>query len=271
MSIATQGTALITGASSGIGAVYADRLASRGYDLILVARDAARLEGLAATLRTQTGRMIEVLPADLAEPAGLARVQACLASNSSITLLANNAGMSLNGSLLENGPDALHRIIALNVTAPTLLAHVAGIAFVGREHGAIVNIASVLAVAPEMMDGVYSGTKSYLLNLTLGLARKLKGTGVHVQAVLPGATRTEIWERSGKNPDELLPGMVMAVGDLVDAALLGLDRGETVTIPPLQDESLWTAYEAARVALAPHLSRKEVAPRYRAGKVSAAA
>ena len=122
-----------------------------------------------------------------------------------------------------------------------------------------------------MLDGVYSGTKAYLLNLTLGLAGQLNGQGVHVQAVLPGATRTEIWERSGKNPDELMPGMVMAVGELVDAALLGLDRGETVTIPPLHDEALWTAYEAARLALAPNLSRQDVAPRYRTVTTSAAA
>jgi len=86
---------------------------------------------------------------------------------------------------------------------------------------------------------------------------------VHVQAVLPGATRTEIWERSGKDVDALMPGKVMEVGDLVDAALVGLDRGETVTIPPLADESQWTAYDAARRALAPNLSQREVADRYR--------
>jgi short-subunit dehydrogenase len=265
-----QGTALVTGASSGIGAVYADRLARRGYDLILVARDAARLDALATTLRAQTGRTIDVLPADLAVPADLARVQERIAADPALTLLVNNAGISLNGGLLENGPDALQRIIAVNITAPTLLAHTAGNAFVARKRGTIVNIASVLAVAPEMLDGVYSGTKAYLLNLSLGLLGKLAGTGVRVQAVLPGATRTEIWQRSGKNPDELLPGMVMAVDDLVDAALLGLDRGETVTIPPLQDESLWATYEAARLALAPNLSRKDVAPRYRVAQAAAA-
>ena len=271
MTNSPKGTALITGASSGIGAVYADRLAHRGHDLILVARDAGRLEALATSLRAQTGRTIDVLPADLADPADLGRVQDRLASDPAITLLLNNAGISLSGSLLENGPDVLRRIIAVNITAPTLLANAAGKAFVSRKRGTIINIASVLAVAPEMLDGVYSGTKAYLLNLTLGLAGQLNGQGVHVQAVLPGATRTEIWERSGKNPDELMPGMVMAVGELVDAALLGLDRGETVTIPPLHDEALWTAYEAARLALAPNLSRQDVAPRYRTVTTSAAA
>ena len=262
MAISTHGTALITGASSGIGAVYADRLARRGYDLILVARDTARLGALAETLHAQTGRTIAVLPADLAEPADLARVQHRLASDPSLSMLVNNAGISFNGSLLENGPETLQRLIAVNITAPTLLAHAAGLAFVARGAGAIVNIASVLALAPEISDGVYSGSKAYLLNLTLGLATRLTPAGIRVQAVLPGATRTEIWQRSGKDVDALMPGKVMAVDDLVDAALRGFDRGETVTIPPLHNETLWTAYDTARLALAPNLSAQDVAPRY---------
>ena len=270
MSISQQGTALITGASSGIGAVYADRLAHRGHDLILVARDAARLETLAATLRGRTGRTVEVLPADLADSDSLARVQERLTSDPAITMLVNNAGISLNGSLLENGPDILQRLIAVNITAPTLLAHAAGKAFVARGAGTIINIASVLAVAPELLDGVYSGSKAYLLNLSIGLAARIGAAGVHVQAVLPGATRTEIWQKSGKDADALMPGMVMAADDLVDAALLGLDRGETITIPPLHDEALWSAYEAARLALAPNLSREHVAPRYQARADAAA-
>jgi short-subunit dehydrogenase len=264
MTKATQGTALITGGSSGIGAVYADRLARRGYDLILVARDAARMNALAATLGAETGRTIDVLAADLADASDLARVQDRLATDAAITLLVNNAGVSLNGSLLENGPDTLQRLIAINITAPTLLMHAAGRAFVSRRAGTIINIASVLAFAPELMDGVYSGSKAYLLNLSLGLAGRVKAAGVHVQAVLPGATRTEIWQRSGKDVDALMPGKVMEVGDLVDAALVGLDRGETVTIPPLADEAQWTAYNDARLAMGPNLSRQDVAPRYRA-------
>ena len=257
------GTALVTGASSGIGAIYADRLAHRGYNLILVARDTARMETLAARLRAETGRAVEVLAADLSVPANLATVQHRLASDAAITVLINNAGISLNGGLLENGPAELAQLIAINITAPTLLANAAGKAFAQRGAGTIVNIASVLALAPELLDGVYSGSKAYLLNLSIGLAAQLGKAGVHVQAVLPGATRTEIWERSGKDPDKLLPGMVMDPGELVDAALAGLDKGETITIPPLADEALWATYERARLALAPHLSRREVADRYR--------
>ncbi|WP_404712329.1 SDR family NAD(P)-dependent oxidoreductase [Sphingomonas sp. MMS24-J13] len=258
-----QGTALITGASSGIGAVYADRLAKRGYDLILVARDAARMEALAARLRAETGVNVEVLPADLTDEAQLAAIEHRLASDPTISLLINNAGMSLNGSLLDNGPAQIGLLIALNVTATTRLAGAAGKAFVARHRGGIVNIASVLALAPEMFDGVYSGSKAFLLNLSQSLAKHAEPEGVRVQVVLPGATRTEIWERSGKDVDALPVDWVMEVDDLVDAALVGFDRGETVTIPPLADEGQWEALQAARLAMGPGLSRREVAERYR--------
>lgn len=259
-----QGTALVTGASSGIGAVYADRLAHRGHDLILVARDRARLEAVASRLRAETGRTVEVLPADLSVPANVARIAARLDSDPAITVLVNNAGGSLSGGLLQNGAAELSRLIAVNITAPTLLAAAAGKAFVQRKAGAIINIASVLALAPELLDGVYSGSKAYLLNLSLKLALDVKDAGVRVQAVLPGATRTEIWERSGKDVDALLPGQVMDVAELVDAALFGFDKGEVVTIPPLADERQWIAYNDARLAMAPNLSRSQVADRYRA-------
>ena len=263
MANASKGTALITGASTGIGAVYADRLAHRGYDLILVARNQARLDALATRLAGETGRAIEVLPTDLTVRGDLAAIERRLAGDRGITLLVNNAGIALNGGLLENTPVEIERLIALNVTAPTLLAAAAGKAFAARKGGTIVNIASVLALAPEVLEAAYSGSKAFLLNLTLKLALDLKDTGVRVQAVLPGATRTEIWEHAGKDIDAILPGNVMDANDLVDAALVGLDEGETVTIPPLADEGQWTRYNDARLALAPNLSRREVAERYR--------
>jgi short-subunit dehydrogenase len=268
MSRSIKGTALVTGASSGIGAVYADRLARRGYNLVLVARDQARMETLAMRLRAETGRNVEVLPADLAVPAKVALVQERIDNDPSLTLLVNNAGISLNGSVLENGPAEFERLIAVNITAPTVLASAAAKAFVQRRNGTIINISSVLALAPEVLDGVYSGSKAFILNLSVALAEKVRNAGVHVQAVLPGATRTEIWERSGKDVDAILPGKVMDVDDLVDAALVGLDKGETVTIPPLADEGLWTAYNDARRALAPNLSSQHVAARYRGAKAA---
>lgn len=257
-------TALVTGASTGLGAVYADRLARRGQDLILVARDAARLEALAARLRAETGRDVTVLPADLSTAPGIARIAAELADNPAIDLLVNNAGIALDGDLLQNTPEELDRLIALNVTAPTQLSAAAARAMAARGRGAIVNISSVLALAHEMSGGAYAGSKAYVLALSRKLDQLLRDRGVRVQAVLPGATRTEIWQRSGKDIDSILPPeRVMEAGDLVDAALLGLDRGEVVTIPPLPDAAQWEAYEAARQAMLPNLSNRAVGERYR--------
>jgi uncharacterized protein len=256
------GTVLVTGASSGIGAVYADRFARRGHDLVLVARDTARLERLAGRLRDETGVAIEIIPADLTAYADVAKVEARLVKGD-IAVLVNNAGMSLDGSLLENGPAEIARIIALNVTAPTRLAAAAAKALVAKGEGAVINIASVLALAPEMFDGIYSGTKAYLLNLSQAMSAQLGPKGVYTQVVLPGATRTEIWERSGKDIDAFPADFVMEVDDLVDAALVGFDRRETVTIPPLADMGQFDAMQQARAAMGPHLSKRAVAERYR--------
>lgn len=257
------GTALITGASTGLGAVYADRMAKRGHDLILVARNGAQMEELAAKLRAETGVTVDVVAADLTNGDDVTRIEQRLFDDANVTLFINNAGMSLNGGTLDNSPAEIQTIIALNITAAARLAIAAGKAFGARGKGAIVNIASVLALAPEAFEGVYSGSKAFLLNLSLALANSLREQGVIVQAVLPGATRTEIWERSGKDIDTFPAEMVMDAGDLVDAALLGLDRGEEVTIPPLADEGQWDAYHAARLAMGPGLSRRDVADRYR--------
>ncbi|WCT72221.1 SDR family oxidoreductase [Sphingomonas naphthae] len=260
----TQGTALITGASTGIGAVYADRLAKRGHDLILVARDKARLDALAERLRNENGVNVDVLPADLADATQLATVEARVAGDETLTLLVNNAGISLSGTLVDTPTEMVARLIAINVTAPTLLAGAAAKAFLGRSRGGIINLSSVLALAPEMFDATYSATKAFILNLSQGLAKEVADRGVRVQAVLPGATRTEIWARSGKDVDAFPPDFVMDAGDLVDAALVGFDRGEVVTIPPLADEEQWQTMQAARLVMANGLSRREVAPRYRA-------
>lgn len=259
----TLGTALVTGASTGIGAIYADRLAKRGFDLVLVARDVARLEALADRLRRETGVAVDVLPADLVDAAQLAAVEARIADDPRLTLLVNNAGISLEGTLIDTPRTTIQQLIAINITAPTLLARAAARAFAERGHGGIINLSSVLALAPEMIDAAYSATKAFVLTLSQGLAHELGGKGVRVQAVLPGATRTEIWARSGKDVDAFPPEIVMDPADLVDAALVGFDRGETVTIPPLADEALWNAMQAARAAMAPALSRREPALRYR--------
>lgn len=264
------GTALITGASTGIGAVYADRLARRGYDLVLVARDAVRLEALAERLGGETGRKVEWLKADLTAKADLAEVERRLREDRSLTLLVNNAGMSVSGTLVDGDIDRFQAMIELNVIAPTRLAAAAARNFVTRKQGTIINVASVLALAPELFNGSYSGTKAYVLNLSLSLQKELEAAGVRVQAVLPGATRTEIWARAGVDVDGFPPEMVMEVDDMVDAALAGFDDGELITIPSLPDAADFERYTAARLALGPNLSRNRPAERYLAKHSDAA-
>jgi uncharacterized protein len=257
-----QGTALITGASTGIGAVYADRLARRGYDLILVARNRERLTQLAKRLSTQTGRSVEVVAADLGKAEGQRQVEQILRSDASITLLVNNAGVGAAAPLLNADPDQMEAMIDLNITALTRLTYAAAPQFAARGKGTIVNIASIVAVAPELLNGVYGGSKAFVLAFSQSLHHELAAKGVRVQAVLPGAIRTEFWDVAGHPVDNLPEAMVMSVDDLVDAALAGLDQGELATVPSLPDAEVWNHFEAARQALGPGLSRVKPAARY---------
>jgi short-subunit dehydrogenase len=265
----SQGTALITGASSGIGAIYADRLARRGYDLILVARNQSRLEELAARLRDETGRSIDIVPADLNNDADLRRVEAVLRTNSTIAMLVNNAGIGGAAPLLASDVDAMDRMIRLNVLALTRLTYAAAPAFVARGSGTIINIASIVAISPETLNGVYGGSKAFVLAFSQSLQHELAEKGVRIQAVLPGATATEFWDVAGLPVSNLPAEIVMAAQDLVDAALAGLDQGETVTIPALEDRSEWDAYDAARRDMAGKLSRTKPAGRYNVGSETA--
>jgi uncharacterized protein len=263
--------ALITGASSGLGALYADRLARRGYDVILVARDAVRLSAVASDISGVTGRSATVVEADLTEAADLARIEHLLRTDAGIDVLVNNAGIALTGSVADTDAEDLERMVRLNVLAPTRLAAAIIPGFVGRGRGTLINIASAVAVAPEPLNGAYSGTKAYVLNLSLKLQQELAGTGVRVQVVLPGAIRTDLWEKAGIDLDTAVPAsMVMDAADLVDAALAGLDSGETVTMPSLRDVADWHAYTTARLRLASGLSRDTPAPRYRVATVGVA-
>lgn len=264
------GTALVTGASSGIGATYADRLAKRGYDLVLVARDHGRLAALADRLSKEHGIAADILPADLSLRDDVRRVEERLRGDAAITLLVNNAGIGPKGPLLADDIDYLDRMIDLNVTAVNRLAVAAAQAFVARKQGAIINIASAVAIVPELFNGTYSGTKTFVLGLTQSLALELDGKGVRIQAVLPGLTRTEIFDRVGGSFDHLDPNMVMDVGDLVDAALAGYDQGELVTIPSLADKAAWDALDARRLELRPSISLSRPADRYGVGKATAA-
>lgn len=264
MTTNVRSTALVTGASSGIGATYADRLARRGHDLVLVARDKERLEALAAGLRADTGVVVDVLPADLTAREDLRRVEERLREDARIGLLINNAGANVAGGFAAPDLDRLEALIQLNVTALTRLAGAAVPPFLARG-GAIVNIASVLAYVPELLPGIYSATKAYVVNFSRALQTELGERGLYVQAVLPAATRTEIWERSGRSIDDLPPGTVMNVDELVDAALVGFDRREPITIPSLPDFGQWEAFDAARLAMAANFGQEHAAQRYRQG------
>ncbi|NUU37863.1 SDR family oxidoreductase [Pseudomonas sp. C2B4] len=263
MALSSKGTALITGASSGIGAVYADRLARQGYDLILVARSRAKLDALANRLSDGTGRNVQVVAADLKDKADLLRVEQILRSDASITLLVNNAGVGAVMPLLGSPVDDMEEMIALNITALTRLAYAVAPGFVARGNGTVINIASIVAIAPEILNGVYGGTKAFVLALSQSMHRELADKGVRVQAVLPGATATDFWSEAG-NPVENLPQeIVMSAEEMVDAALVGLASGETVTIPGLHDGEQWDRYEAQRQTLSGLFGNSRAAPRYR--------
>ncbi|MBJ2258531.1 SDR family NAD(P)-dependent oxidoreductase [Pseudomonas psychrophila] len=256
----THSSVLITGASSGIGATYAERFARRGHDLVLVARDKARLETLAAHVRQEYGVAVDVLQADLTQSSDLEVVEARLRDDSSIGILINNAGIAQSGGFLEQTAQSLTTIIALNTVALTRLASAIAPRLVQAGEGAIVNIGSVVGLAPEFGQSVYAATKAFVQLLSQGLSHELSAKGVYVQAVLPAATRTEIWERAGIDINTLPE--VMDVGELVDAALIGFDRRELMTIPPLHDAARWDALQGARLALLGDVRMAHAAERY---------
>jgi short-subunit dehydrogenase len=256
------GTALITGASTGIGATYADRLARRGYDLILVARSREKLDALAKRITNETQQSVEVVAGDLNKPADLERVERKLKSDASITLLVNNAGVAAVTPLANSNVAQLQSMIELNVTALTRLTAAVTPGFVARGAGAIINIGSIVSVAPELLNGVYSGTKAYVFAFSQSLRHELSDKGIRVQVVLPGATATDLWSSAGTSIDVLPKEIVMSVDDLVDAALAGFDAGEFATVPALPDIADWNTFESARLALHPNLSRSKPAARY---------
>lgn len=257
----TKPTVLITGASTGIGAIYADRFARRGHDLVLVARDQVRMEAVAARLRQETGVAVDILQADLTQATELATVEARLRDDASIGILVNNAGTGIGGSFIEQSTDSVAQLVALNTTALLRLASAIAPRLAKSGEGAIVNIGSVVGLAPEFSMTVYGATKAFVLFLSQGLSLELGPKGVYVQAVLPATTRTEIWDHVGADVNTL--SNVMEVGDLVDAALVGFDRRETVTIPPLPDAGQWEAYDATRQAMLPGFRNAQPAERYR--------
>ena len=257
--------AVITGASAGIGAVYAERLAARGYDLVVVARRAERLEALSTKVFKAYGTKVLVIDADLTKEADLARVEKVVATDPAVRILVNNAGTSTLASLAQTSAEDASAMIALNVTALTRLTHAVLPAFLSRNSGVIINVASVLSFHSMPISSIYSGTKGYVLNFSRGLQQELAQTGVKLQVVLPASTATELWDLSGVPLATLNKDTVMTTENLVDAALVGLDKGEAITLPSVADASLWDRYDAARSALFAATQTGQPAPRYTVG------
>ena len=239
-------TALITGASSGIGAVYADRLAARGANLVLVARREDRLQTLAADLRARYGVSVDILVADLTDETGIRAVEDELRSNTAIDALVNNAGTAQMAPFLAGDVAAHQAINTLNTTALMRLTYAILPRLAQNNHGTLINIASVLSLHVRAGSALYSATKAW----------------VRIQAVLPAATATEIWQHSGVTVNDLPEGSVMTTDDMVNASLAGLDQGELITIPPMHDASLWDRYETARLELFNSARTGIPAPRY---------
>lgn len=259
----SQGIAVVTGASSGIGRVYADRLAQRGYDLLLIARRADLLESVAADARTAYGVAAETMIADLGSSAELARLATRLESDDRITMLVNNAGTAALASSFAVPYSTVESILRLNVEALTRLSLAVLPRFKERNDGTIINIGSVMGFHVLPISSTYSGSKGHVTLFTLGLQQELAGTDVRVQLVLPSTTATEIWDVTGIPLNTLDPAIVMSAEDCVDASLAGLDMGETVTIPSLEDAGLWKAFEDLSARMFAEARTRRPASRYK--------
>ncbi|MFN8025333.1 MAG: SDR family oxidoreductase [Acidimicrobiia bacterium] len=224
--------ALVTGASAGIGRTFAEQLAARGTDLVLVARDGARLESLAADLRTRFGVEAEVLPADLLDATEIETVAARLGdSEKPVDLLVNNAGMGTFGHFADLDVQQELREIQLNVLALVRLTHAGLAAMEARGSGAVVNISSLAAYQPSPDSAVYSATKAFVNSFTHAVHEEAADKGVHVMAVCPGYTHTEFHDRAGLGTTQIPEMLWQSSDEVVRAALHDLDRRRSVSIP----------------------------------------
>ncbi|HEY0299535.1 MAG TPA: SDR family oxidoreductase [Arachidicoccus sp.] len=243
------GTAVITGASSGLGKVFADRLAKQGYDLKIIARRGDRLETIAGEITAKYGVQVQNIVADLRSASELQKVVDNLSNDATITLLVNNAGTATLAKITDTSIEKQLEMINVNITAIAILTNTVLPIFKKNNRGTFINIASVLGIHSLEFSSVYSGTKAFVVNYTRGLQQELKDTNIKAQIVLPATTATEIWEIGGVPLSALKPATIMTSEDCVDATLKALELGEQFTLPSADDQHLIDEYENARLKL----------------------
>lgn len=256
--------ALVTGASAGIGRSYAEHLARTGHALVLVARRADRLEELAASLREAHGVDVEVLPADLADDDGVARVVTRLGAEPFVDLLVNNAGYAVRGRVGELDAQATAEMLRVNVLALTQLSTAAMARMRAAGRGRIINIASGTVFMQMPGNAGYGASKNYVMALTRTMQAEATGTGVHVQLLIPGVIATDFHAVAGNSLSNFPPERVMSADDLVVSSLRALEMDEAVCIPSLPDVADWEAYVEAERRLAANVSKDRPASRYHA-------
>lgn len=252
---------MVTGASSGIGAAYATKLALRGHPLSLVARRKDRLDALAERLESEFGVNVDVQVADLAIPDHLDQLENRLAGEVFAGLV-NNAGAGGLGPIAASATQALERNLRLNIVALTRLSRAALASFKTRDAGFLVNIGSVLAFAPSPAAAAYSGSKAFVLNFTRSLQLEFSASAIRIQLVMPGPVRTEFFSAQGMDGSVFPESSYLSADELVGAAMAGLDRGEAVTIPSLEDLAVWEKMEALRTSFMAATLSGAVAGRY---------
>lgn len=242
--------ALVTGASSGIGAAFARRLGAEGYDLVLVARRRDRLHALAQEIEGVSGACVEVIAGDLAQPHDLQQVEERVAGDGTLEVLVNCAGFGVNSRFRQTHPAVLEAMVRLHVVAPLHLTRAVLPGMLARDRGSIVNVASVAAFLanPGSIWNTYAATKAFVVTFTMGLYEDVRGTGVQVQALCPGWTRTEILEAGGRAWD-VPEAYTMQPEQVVEASLDGLRRGELVCCPSLHDDALLRELDRVKDAI----------------------
>ncbi len=261
--------ALVTGASSGIGAAFAERLARDGYDLVVVARRQERLEALAQKLERQYHVSVEVLPADLSKHGDILAVEKHLEADPNLEMLVNNAGFGGYKPFIELDPQQAEELINLKVLAITRLTRAALPAMIARGRGFIINVSSRLAfTGPLGADrlpkrATYAGANAYINTFSQLLQSELEGTGVRVQALCPGVVETEFHERVGADPSRFPAAIVMKPEDLVDASLKGLELGEVICVPAMEDPHLLAQVQESQKQFFEKTTGGTVAERYK--------